>query len=153
MDRQIKKRIWTRKNAILVLSLMIVCSFTFYFFIFRDSSTKLNVDKDKIMVSETAFSSFEEFVQISGTIAPVKTFFIDLSDGGKVIKKYADEGAFLSAGDPIIQLDNPNLTLQLMSTQSSFMDVRRMTEVKETDAFRLNKYLQAYRQLLPHKFN
>jgi len=33
------------------------------------------------------------------------------------------------------------------------MDVRRMTEVKETDAFRLNKYLQAYRQLLPHKFN
>jgi hypothetical protein len=33
------------------------------------------------------------------------------------------------------------------------MDVRRMAEVKGTDAVRLNKYLQAYKQLLPLKLN
>jgi len=35
--------------------------------------------------------------------------------------KYVEEGAFLEEGQKIIKLDNPNLTLQLMNTQSNFI--------------------------------
>jgi HlyD family secretion protein len=37
------------------------------------------------------------------------------------VQKYVQEGAFLKAGDPIIKLDNPNLSLQMMNTQSNFL--------------------------------
>jgi HlyD family secretion protein len=121
MDRALEKKIWTKKRIIAVSSAVVFVLFVLFTFVFADRSSKLNVEKERITISEVKRAPFQEYIPVTGTVEPIQTFFLDLSDGGKVMQKYVEEGAFLKVGDPIIKLDNPNLSLQVMNTQSSFL--------------------------------
>jgi len=121
MDRLIEKKKWTLKRIIILSAAVGIPLFILIAFVISDKSTKLNVEKERITISEVKRAPFQEYIPVSGTVEPFQTFFLDLSDGGRIVQKYVQEGAFLKAGDPIIKLDNPNLSLQLMSTQSSFL--------------------------------
>lgn len=121
MDRIIEKKKWTPKKIIGIGSASVFILFLIFTFAFRDSSSKLNVSRERITISEVKKAAFMEYIPVTGTVEPIQTFYLDLSDGGKVIKKFVEEGVMLNVGDPIIKLDNPNLSLQVMSTQSSFL--------------------------------
>ncbi len=121
MDKVIEKKTWTLKKIAAIVASAAFVVFTLYIFVFSDKSRKLNVETDRITISEVKKAPFQEFIPISGTVEPNQTFYLDLQDGGRVVQKYVEEGAFVKVGDPIIKLDNPNLSLQLMNTQSSFM--------------------------------
>ena len=121
MDRLIEKKKWPLKKIIILLAAIGIPLFILIAFVISDKSSKLNVEKERITISEVKRAPFQEYIPVSGTVEPFQTFFLDLSDGGRIVQKYVQEGAFLKAGDPIIKLDNPNLSLQLMSTQSSFL--------------------------------
>jgi HlyD family secretion protein len=121
MDRIIEKKKWTVKKLISALAVGCFIIFIIYLIFFSDMSRKLNVETERITISEVRKAPFQEYIPISGTVEPIQTFFLDLSEGGQVVRIFVEEGAFLKAGDPIIKLDNPNLSLQLMNTQSSFM--------------------------------
>jgi len=120
MDRQIEKKKWTIKRISIFAAAGIFILFIIYI-IFSDHKSKLNVEKDKITISEVKKAQFQEFIPITGTIEPFQTFFLDLSEGGKIIDKYIQEGAWVKVGEPIVKLDNPNLSIQVMNTQSSFL--------------------------------
>jgi len=127
MDKVIEKKIWTKNRIILLSVAVLFVLFTLYTFVFSDSSSKLNVEKERITISEVKRAPFQEYIPVTGTVEPIQTFYLDLSDGGKVIQKYVEEGAMLKVGDPIIKLDNPNLSLQVMSTQSSFLQAQSVS--------------------------
>jgi HlyD family secretion protein len=120
MDRQIEKKKWTVKRISLIAAVGLFVLFVAYI-IFSEHKSKLNVEKDKITISEVKKAQFQEFIPITGTIEPFQTFYLDLAEGGKIIEKYVQEGAWVKIGDPIIKLDNPNLSIQVMNTQSSFL--------------------------------
>ena len=82
----------------------------FYIFVIADQSSKLNVEKERITISKVRQAPFQEYIPVTGTVEPIQTFYLDLSDGGKVTDRYVQEGAMLKKGDPIIKLDNPNLS-------------------------------------------
>jgi len=92
--------------------------FVFYIFVFADQSSRLNVEKERITISTVAYEPFQEFIPITGSILPIKTFYLDVSDGGRVVKKFVEEGAFVNVGDPIIKLDNAALTLNIMYNEA-----------------------------------
>jgi HlyD family secretion protein len=126
MDRTIEKKIWTKKRIIAASSVGVFVLFVLFTFVFADRSSKLNVEKERLTISEVTRAPFQEYIPVTGTVEPIQTFYLDLSDGGKVMQKYVEEGAFLKIGDPIIKLDNPNLSLQVMNTQSSFLQAESM---------------------------
>ena len=127
MDRILEKKKWTKKRIITLAASGVFVLFTLYTFVFSDTSSKLNVEKERITISEVKLAPFQEYIPITGTVEPIQTFYLDLSDGGKVIQKYVEEGAMLKAGEAIIKLDNPNLSLQVMSTQSSFLQAQSVS--------------------------
>lgn len=126
MDKLIEKKRWTPKKIVFISAALLFVLFTLYTFVFADRKSKLNVEKDKITIAEVIQAPFQEYIPVTGTVEPIQTFYLDLSDGGKVMQKFVEEGAFLKVGDPIIKLDNPNLSLQVMSTQSSFLQAESM---------------------------
>ena len=121
MDRPIEKKTWTVKRVLAFSGTALFGLFVLYLLVFADTSSKLNVEAERITISEVRHGPFQEFIPISGTVEPFETFYLDLTEGGRVVKKFVEEGAFVKAGDPIIRLENPNLSLQVMGTQSSFM--------------------------------
>jgi HlyD family secretion protein len=127
MDKLIEKKKWTAKKIIIISASALFVLLTLFTFVFGNRKSKLNVEKEKITISEVTLAPFQEYIPVTGTVEPIQTFYLDLSDGGKVLQKYVQEGAFLKVGDPIIKLDNPNLSLQVMSTQSSFLQAESMS--------------------------
>jgi HlyD family secretion protein len=121
MDKQIQKKRFTPKKIALYSGIALFVLFVLYVFVFSDQSRKFNQDKDRLSISTVSRGKFQDYIPITGEVEPIKTFFLDVTDGGKVVQKYVEEGAVLKAGDPIIKIDNPNLSLQLMNTQSSFI--------------------------------
>lgn len=121
MDRQLEKKFWNKNRIIGAVFAAVFIIFIFYVFVFGDRSSKLNIEKDKITISEVKRSLFQEYIPVSGAIVPFQTVYLDLSDGGRIAEKFVEEGAFLNAGDPIIRLENQSLAIQLMNTQSSFL--------------------------------
>ncbi len=127
MDRIIEKKKWTTKKIVMISAATIFVAFVLLTVVLGDKKSKLNIDKNKITITEVIQAPFQEYIPVTGIVEPIQTFYLDLSDGGKVINKFVEEGAFLKAGDPIIKLDNPNLSLQVMSTQSSFLQAESMS--------------------------
>ncbi len=118
MDKKIKKKKWTLKKILGISATTIFIAVIFYNIFFGDHSSKYNVDRERITISTVKYEPFQEFIPITGTILPIKTFFLDVTEGGRVVKKYIDEGAFVNIGDPIIKLENAQMTLSLMYNEA-----------------------------------
>jgi len=119
LDKQIKKKKWPPKR---ILTIGIVTSFiivVFYLLIFGDHSSKLNVDGERLTISTVAFEPFQEYIPVTGEIRPIETYYLDVAEGGRVVRKFVEEGAFLEINDPIIQLENPDLTLRIMYNEAN----------------------------------
>ena len=131
MDRKIEKKKWPPKKIAVYAVSAIFVIFILYNFMFGDSSRKLNVETERINISIVEKGPFQEFTPITGIIQPIETFQLDVSDGGRVVKKFVEEGAFLSAGDPILQLDNAQLMLSIIYNEANvFQQINKLRATK-----------------------
>ena len=131
MDRKIEKKKWPPKKIVVYSVSAVFIVFVLYNFIFGDSSKKLNVETERINISTVERGPFQEFTPITGTIQPLETFQLDVSDGGRVVKKFVEEGAFLNAGDPILQLDNAQLRLSIIYNEANvFQQINNLRATK-----------------------
>ena len=119
MDKQIEKKKWPLKRILTVLGIVAFISTILFYVIWGDHSSKYNVNSERISVSTVEFGPFQDFIPVTGTVQPIETFFLDVADGGRVVAKYVEEGAFLEIGDPIIRLENPSLALQIMYNEAN----------------------------------
>ena len=119
MDRKIEKKKFTPKNVAIYSASILFVLFVLYNLIFSDASKKLNVETERITISNVEKGLFQEFTPITGLVQPIETFQLDVSNGGRVMKKYVEEGAFLQAGDPIILLDNAQLRLSIIYNEAN----------------------------------
>jgi len=119
MDRKIEKKKWTFRMIVYYSAAILFLLFVVYNFVFSDSSRKLNIGTERLSISAVQSGPFQEFTPITGAIQPIETFQLDVSDGGKVVKKYVEEGAFLNVDDPIILLDNPQLRLSIIYNEAN----------------------------------
>ena len=118
MDRKIEKKpIYKRRNfqlgaggGVIFLILIIL--------ILSDTGSKLNVEKDKITISEVKMGDFQEFIPVTGNILPKTTVFLDAVQGGAVEKKYVEEGAMLKKGENILKLSNTNVQLNALQQET-----------------------------------
>jgi hypothetical protein len=76
---------------------------------FTSGKSKLNVDTERITVSEIKKGPFQEFIPVNGVVMPLTTIYLDAVEGGRVEEKYVEDGANLKKGDPIIKLANTDL--------------------------------------------
>lgn len=118
MDRPIEKKTWTWKRVGLIgMTTAFLIGILFQVF-FGDRSKRVNIEKDKITISTVTRGSFHDYIPVTGAVVPIETFLLDVVEGGRVIQKYVEEGSILKAGDPIIKLENSNLTLQTIYNQT-----------------------------------
>jgi HlyD family secretion protein len=156
MDRKIEKKKWTTKKIAFHSVSAVFIVLVLYTFIFSDSSRKLNVELERINISTVENGLFQEFTPIIGAIQPIETFQLDVSYGGRVVKKFVEEGAFLNVGDPILQLDNAQLRLSIIYNEANvFQQINNLRATKLS--FQQSKLdlqarlLQSNRDLLEQK--
>lgn len=121
MDRIIIRKKWHAKKIIAFISIPLFVVTVASYLLLRDYSSRMNVDTNKLSVCEVKKAPFIEYIAVTGAIEPYQTIYLDLTTGGKIVKRFVEEGAFVNEGDAVVKLENPDLTLQLLNTQSGFM--------------------------------
>lgn len=122
MDRPLKKKQWTVKKIIGFSLILVFVCFIIYTFIFGDSSSKLNVEVDRITISTVSKGEFQEFIPIIGNVMPIVTVYLDAIEGGRVEEKYLEAGALVKEGDKILRFGNTDLLLNIMWREAEFFE-------------------------------
>lgn len=122
MDKKIDKKIWTPKRILMIVGILTFMGLSVYAFWFMDVRSTLNVEKDKITISEVREDTFQEFIQVTGAVQPIQTIYLDAIEGGVVQQVYLESGTMVAQGDTILTLTNSGLQLQVMQQTSGLYD-------------------------------
>lgn len=123
MDRVIAKKTWTTKRLLTIggiagVGLLIAASVYF-----TSGKKRLNVDTERITISEVKKGPFQEFIPVNGTVLPLTTIYLDALEGGRVEEKLVEDGAMVKKEQPILRLSNTDLELSLANQETAVFDV------------------------------
>lgn len=90
---------------------------------YASGGTKLNVDAERITISEVKTGAFREFIPVNGIVSPISTIYLDAVEGGRVEEIFAEDGAMMKKGDPILKLSNTDLELSLANQETSVFNL------------------------------
>ncbi len=85
-------------------------------------TSRLNVESERLTIAAVERSTFQEFIPVNGSVQPIKTIYLDAPEGGRVEQVFAEEGAYVHAGDPILKLANANLQLETINREAQLLE-------------------------------
>lgn len=124
MDRRIEHPAWSPKRlplaarlgaaAILIgaVILLIVS------FVAGPGGHTLRMPLDQISVATVSSGLFRDLIPVNARVVPRETIYIDAIDGGRVDRLYVEAGDLVEEGQPLIELSNTNLALQVIQQES-----------------------------------
>ena len=111
MDRKIEKKkmpVWQWG----LIGVLTTAAGWFVYQLLADASIRTyRVPQEQIIVSTVVFGAFEDLIPIRGTIQPFNSVFLDAVIGGAVEEVFVEEGSFVTAGQPLVQLTNTTTRL------------------------------------------
>jgi HlyD family secretion protein len=123
MDKQIKKKTFTPQRILMAVGGIAFLAFSIYSLRLSGSQSSLNVNKDKITISEVSKGVFDEFIVVTGVVQPLKTYQLDAIEGGYVVQKYLDGGASVKKGDQILRLENQRLAMEFVNRETDMYEL------------------------------
>ncbi len=134
MDRVIEKKKWTTKRLLTiggVTALVLLIGSSYYF---TSGKSKLNVDTERITISEVKNGPFQEFIPVNGVVMPITTIYLDANEGGRVDQKFVEDGTVMKKGDPIMKLANTDLELSLVNQETSVFNLLTQMQISRNAA-------------------
>ena len=134
MDRVIAKKYWSRKRILTfagIAGLIVLIGASFYF---TSGKSKLNVDTERITISEITKGPFKEFIPVNGVVLPLTTIYLDAVEGGRVEEKFVDDGAMMKKGQPILRLSNTDLQLGLVTQETNVYNLLTQMQISKNAA-------------------
>ncbi|MDF2433121.1 MAG: HlyD family secretion protein [Mucilaginibacter sp.] len=132
MDRIIEKKTWNTKRILTIAGITGIVLLIAGSIYFTSGKSKLDVDTERLTVSEIKKGPFQEFIPVNGVVMPLTTIFLDASDGGRVEEKYVEDGARLKKGDPILKLSNTDLELSLANEETNVYAQQIQMQISHT---------------------
>jgi len=143
MDRKIKKKKWPPRKIALVASAAAFVLVLLYLFLFQFSASSLNVEADRITVSTVEKGPFLEYIPIQGSVMPISRHSLATSEGGRVDKIFMEAGTMVKKGEPILEIVNTDLLLNIMWRDADF--IQQSNQLRQV-RLSLEQYQQALRQ-------
>jgi HlyD family secretion protein len=134
MDRALEKKTWTKKRigiAIGIVALLALISLSYFL---SSGKSRLNVDLERISMSEIKKGAFQEFIPVNGVVLPVTTIYLDALEGGRVEEKFVEDGAMMQKGQPILRLSNTDLELSLVNQETSVFNLLTQMQISRNAA-------------------
>lgn len=110
-SRWSKKRIYGLLGGSLLLLIVL-------YFLFRDTSSSMRVEKDRLTIARVEQGEFNDYIRIIGQVMPSRIIYLDAIEGGRVEERCIEEGAMVKAGDVILRLSNPLLNIDILKSEA-----------------------------------
>lgn len=145
MDRVITKKKWTNKRVLTiagVVGLILLALFSWYY---TSGNSRLNVEAERVTISEVRKASFQEFIPVNGVVQPVATIYLDALEGGRVEERFVEDGAIVKKDQPILRLSNTDLELSLANQETAVFEV--LTQMQSTKNNAVQNTIQQLNQM------
>src|SRR5258708_38789317 len=129
-----KKKTWTTKRILTIVGILALAFLIGGSFYFTSGKSKLNVDLERITISEVTKAPFQESIPQNGTVLPLTTIYLVTPDGGRVEQRFVDDGAILKKGEPILKLANTDLELNMSNASTSVSTMLSQMQLAEVNA-------------------
>jgi HlyD family secretion protein len=134
MDRVIAKKYWSRKRILTfggIAGIILLIGASYYF---TSGKSRLNVDTERITISEVKKGPFKDQIPVNGVVLPLTTIYLDAIEGGRVEDRYVEDGAIMKKGEPILKLSNTDLELSLSNQETQVFNVLTQMQISRNNA-------------------
>ena len=128
-----KKRFST-KRLLMIGGILAILLLIFGSYYFTSGKTRLNVDLERITISEVKKGTFQENIPENGTVLPIYSIYLDATEGGRVENKYVEDGTFMKKGQPIMELSNVDEKLNLVNQENTVYSTLATLQLGRTNA-------------------
>lgn len=150
MDRVIQRKKMPSWQWVLIAIALLAASWFAYTLLVDASIRTYRVSADQLIVSSVEYGAFEDAIPIRGTIQPFNSVFLDAVNGGAVEEVFVEEGSFVEAGQPLLQLSNTNLRLSAAQNDTNITEQLNLLN-NITDGFETTK-LSTQRQIIDTEY-
>ena len=134
MDRVIQKKTWTTKRVLTIAGIAAIVLLIAGSIYFTSGGNKLNVQTDRITISEVTKGPFQVTIPVNGVVMPVSTIYLDAMEGGRVEEKYVEDGTVMKKDQPIMRLSNTDLELSLVNQETSVYNLLTQMQIARNAA-------------------
>jgi HlyD family secretion protein len=116
MDRRIERR--SRAPYVVagvIIAALVVAAVTWFS---GGASTSFTLDGQRIRTAEVYTGTYEDFIPLRASVEPERTVYLDAIEGGRVERILVEEGAFVDEGQPLIDLSNTSLQLDVIAREA-----------------------------------
>ena len=129
MDRVIQKKKWSTKRILTILIVAGIIALIAGSYYFTSGKSKLNVDTERITISEVKKGPYKDAIPVNGVVLPITSIYLDATEGGRVEEKYVEDGAIMKKDQPILKLSNTNLQLSLVNQETSVYNLLTQMQI------------------------
>ncbi len=115
MDRAVRKS--SRRPWALAAGALLVAAIS-YWYIGTDYSTTYTLDGQRIRTATVSTGLYEDFIPLRATVEPERRVYLDAVEGGRVERILVEEGAFVEAGQALVELSNTGLQLDVIAREA-----------------------------------
>ncbi|MEM9387926.1 MAG: HlyD family efflux transporter periplasmic adaptor subunit [Pseudomonadota bacterium] len=87
-----------------------------------EPTTSFTLDGQRLRIAEVSEGTYEDFIPLRASVEPQRTVFLDAIEGGRVEDVLVEEGAFVEAGQPLVELSNTTLQLEVIARESEISE-------------------------------
>lgn len=122
MDKKIENKKFSKSIVAAVVVAFAAILLIIYSLFFIDTRSTEKVNRDQVFIHEITEDSFQEFIDVSGVVHPLRTTMLDAVEGGVVQQILVESGEMVEAGDTLLTLSNSGLQLSVMQQEAGLYD-------------------------------
>lgn len=160
MDTELPQRRWRRRAwaALAVAGALAAAAYAGLGDLGSGLQGSLRVPAERLTISEARPGPFEDFIPLRGPALPETSVFLDAMEGGRVERKFVEDGARVEAGQAIAALANPALQLEVIRSEAevaqqlnNLRSLELQVERSRNDNLRLLQEIHWHRQRIGAK--
>lgn len=121
MDRVVRRRRRWLRPALIAAAAAVLAVIAFVQ-LSPASQRSLAVAGSHITTAPVTRGQFDDVIQVRGRVTPLRTTFVDTASGGQVVRILVEDGASVVPGQPLVELSNTQLQLDLISREAQITE-------------------------------
>ena len=134
MDIPLKKKRFSPSKIRWIIGGALILILILYVVFSTSGNSRLNVEKERITISEVKEGVFQENIPVNGVVLPITTIYLDALEGGRVEEIFVEDGAIMKKDEPILRLSNTDLELSLVNQETSVYNLLTQMQISQNVA-------------------
>lgn len=149
MDKRITKK--SRKLPVTIVTAITACVLIVMASRWQASAgASILLPVSSVTTAVVTAQPLQENIALRASVLPQQTVFLDVIEGGRVEQRLVEQGSYVEQGQPLVQLTNTNLQLDLISREAQVTE--QMNFLRNTQMTIETNRLNLQRDLLDIEF-